>query len=80
MADLTILHDAAHEILTVWFVPPPTEFLQEPVGPEVVLLKDRQGHVLGFERHHYVPTSKGAIDLEFRTISGATQDGRRPPP
>jgi len=34
-------------------------------------MKDRAGHVIGFERLNYVPRSKLPIELEFETLPGA---------
>lgn len=71
MADLSIFHDPTGRTLTVWFGAPQSEYICEETGDEVVLMKDRNGHVIGFERLNYVPGSKLPIELEFETLPGA---------
>ena len=36
--------------MTVWFGDPQDEHVCEETGDEVVLTKDKEGHVIGFER------------------------------
>jgi hypothetical protein len=36
--------------LTVWFGDPTQESICEEIGDDVVLMKDRRGRVIGFER------------------------------
>jgi len=71
MADLSIFHDPKGHTLTVWFGAPQSEYICEETGDEVILMKDRAGHVIGFERLNYVPSSKLPIELEFETLPGA---------
>ena len=71
MADLNIIHDPAGHTLTVWFGAPQSEYVCEETGDEVVLMKDRQGRVIGFEPLNYVGSAKGPIQLAFETLSGA---------
>ena len=71
MADLNIFHDTTGHTLTVWFGAPQAEYVCEETGDEVILMKDRQGHVIGFERLNYSPGSKRPIELAFETLSEA---------
>lgn len=71
MPDLSIFHDPTGHTLTVWFGAPQSEYICEETGDEVVLMKDRDGQVIGFERLNYEPGSKLPIALEFETLPGA---------
>jgi uncharacterized protein YuzE len=39
--------------LTVWFDDPKKEAVCEEIGDDVILIKDRRGKVIGFERLNY---------------------------
>jgi len=71
MADLNIFHDPVGHTLTVWFGAPQSEYVCEETGDEVILMKDRQGRVIGFERLNYLAPGKHPIRLAFETLSGA---------
>ena len=71
MADLNIFHDPTGHTLTVWFGAPQSEYVCEETGDEVILMKDKQGHVIGFERINYVPKSALPIRLAFETLPKA---------
>ena len=71
MADLNIFHDPTGRTLTVWFGAPQSEYVCEETGDEVILMKDRAGRVIGFERLNYSPGERRPIELAFETLSGA---------
>jgi hypothetical protein len=71
MADLNIFHDPTGRTLTVWFGAPQSEYICEETGDEVILMKDRQGRVIGFERLNYLAPGEQPIRLAFETMSGA---------
>ncbi len=71
MADLNIFHDPTGHTLTVWFGAPQSEYICEETGDEVILMKDRQGRVIGFERLNYSPASGQPIQLSFETLPQA---------
>lgn len=50
MAEVNVCYDPDGRTLTVWFGQPRAEYVCEETGEEVVLIKDRRGHVIGFER------------------------------
>ena len=68
MADLNIFHDPVGRTLTVWFGAPQTEYVCEETGDEVILMKDRQGRVIGFERLNYSPQPGRKLQLAFETL------------
>ena len=53
MASLKVYYDAEGKTLTVWFGDPSQEYVAEETGDEVILIKDREGHVIGFERLNF---------------------------
>ena len=58
MAEVKVVHDREGQTLTVWFTDPKQEFVAEETGDEVVLMKDRSGRVIGFEKLNFsVPES-----------------------
>ena len=60
MAQVKVYYDQVGNTLTVWFGDPQAEHICEETGNEVILMKDRSGHVIGFERLNFsVPPSEG---------------------
>ncbi len=53
MAAVKVYYDAEGKTLTVWFDDPVNEHIAEEIGEEVVLIKNREGRVIGFERLNY---------------------------
>lgn len=49
-----VFYDRSGNSLTVWFDGPKKEAICEEVDDDVVLIKDRRGRVIGFERLNYV--------------------------
>ena len=68
MVDLNIYHDPAGRTLTVWFGAPQSEYICEETGDEVILMKDRAGRVIGFERLNYAPKPGQPLQLAFETL------------
>lgn len=62
---LRIYHDTEGRTLTVWFDDPSKEEAAEETGEEVILIKDRHGHVIGFERLNYTPPPTGPLQIEL---------------
>ena len=69
MAQVNVYHDATWRTLTVWFGPPQKEYVCEETGDEVVLMKDRKGHVIGFERLNYPGKTAQPVRVSFETIA-----------
>jgi hypothetical protein len=51
---LRVYFDQTGNTLTVWFGDPKTEHICEEIEDDVVLIKDVQGRVIGFERLNYL--------------------------
>jgi len=67
MAALQVVHDPEGRTLTVLFDDPEKEQVAEETGDEVILIKYREGQVIGFERLNYT-LSAG----EILTVDSAT--------
>jgi len=53
MAELKAFHDREGQTLTVWFGDPRQEYVCEETGVGVILMKDREGRVLGLEKLYF---------------------------
>ena len=60
MDKVRVYFDRVGNSLTVWFDDPKKESVCEEVGDDVVLMKDRRGRVIGFERLNYLTKLKQA--------------------
>lgn len=69
MAQVKVFHDRIGNTLTVWFGDPESEVEVEETGDEVVLMKDKDGKVIGFEKLNFVPASSEPIRVAFETIA-----------
>ena len=53
MDQVKVFYDRSSSTLTVWFEDPANEHVCEETGEEVILMKDKDGHVIGFEKLHF---------------------------
>ncbi len=67
MDKIKVIHDAVGHTLTVWFDEPSKESICEETTEEVVLMKNAEGRVIGFELLHYHPT-EGHAELAVETL------------
>ena len=65
MDKVRVYFDRVGNSLTVWFDDPAKETVCEEVGDDVVLMKDRRGRVIGFERLNYLTKLKQAEGLNI---------------
>lgn len=68
MADIKVYYDREGQTLTVWFDDPQKEVVCEESGDEVVLMKDKHGHVIGFERLNFV-LEEGKTGFSFEAVA-----------
>jgi uncharacterized protein YuzE len=55
--------------VTVWFGNPNDEYVAEETGDEIILMKDKEGNVIGFEKlNHEVPKAS-RLSVAFETIN-----------
>ena len=69
MAEVNVYYDPAGRTLTVWFGRPQAEYVCEETGEEVILMKDRKGRVIGFERLNYPGKAAQSVTMAFETIA-----------
>jgi len=55
---IRVIYDFEGKTLNVWFDDPDKEYICEETGNEVILIKDKTGKVIGFEKLNYVVSSK----------------------
>ncbi len=55
MEKIRIAYDSFGNTLNVWFADPKKEHICEETGEEVILVKNRQGKVIGFEKLNFLP-------------------------
>jgi uncharacterized protein YuzE len=65
MAQVKIYYDRVGNTLTVWLADPQSEYVCEETGDEVILMKDRTGKVIGFEKINFSQTEKEPIPVAF---------------
>lgn len=58
MEKLRVYFDREGNTLTVWFDDPNKEHVCEESDDDMVLMKDRRGRVIGFERLNYLSTKQ----------------------
>ena len=71
MGKIKISYDKEGNTLNVWFDDPNKEFVCEETGEEVILVKDKEGHIIGFEKLNYSPapeTEKENFDVETTLV------------
>lgn len=65
MENLKVYYDETGKTLTVWFDEPSKEFLVEETEEEVLLIKDKDGKVIGFERLNFTPVNGENLQVEL---------------
>ena len=72
MEKVRVYFDRIGNTLTVWFDEPAEETVCEEIDDDIVLMKDRRGKVIGFERLNYLSRKqrgKGAnVPVEVQTL------------
>jgi uncharacterized protein YuzE len=69
MAEVKVYYDQVSNTLTVWFDTPQGEYISEETGDEVILMKDNQGQVIGFEKLNYTLPSATNLKVSFETAT-----------
>jgi hypothetical protein len=68
MAVVKVYHDRLGNTLTVWFGNPADEVSAEETGDEVILMKNAQGEVIGFEKLNFAAESGGPLQVALETL------------
>lgn len=69
MAKVNVFHDSVGNTLVVWFGDPETEVEAEETGDEVILMKDKEGKVIGFEKLNFLPQADESVRVAFETFA-----------
>ena len=69
MAEVKVYYDRAANTLTVWFADPGKEHVCEETGEEVILMKDRSGAVIGFEKLNFSVPQSEQWKVAFETVA-----------
>jgi len=69
MAQVKVFYDEAGNTLTVWFGDPQEEYIVEETGEEIVLMKDKAGKVIGFEKLNFAIAQPKHLQIAFETVA-----------
>jgi hypothetical protein len=70
MAEVKVFFDEAGNTLTVWFGNPQDEHVCEETGDEVILMKNKSGRVIGFEKLNFAVVAGKRLHVAFETMTG----------
>jgi uncharacterized protein YuzE len=68
MDQVKVFYDRKGSTLTVWFGNPLDEYICEETGDEVILMKDKDGQVIGFEKLHFSIPVHEKLGVAFEAI------------
>ena len=66
---IKVFYDQKGRTLTVWFGEPKAEYICQETAEEVVLMKDKQGHILGFEKLNFEVDKPDQLGVDFKTTA-----------
>lgn len=69
MAQVKVYYDKEGNTLTVWFGNSHDEYICEETGDEVILMKDKSGQVIGFEKINYSFADSDPLSVAFEAIT-----------
>ena len=69
MAQIKLFYDKEGNTLTVWFSDPNEEYVCEETGEEVILMKNKSGRVIGFEKLNYSLSETEKLRVAFETVA-----------
>jgi uncharacterized protein YuzE len=68
MEQVKVFYDHVGNTLTVWFGDPQDEYICQETGDEVILMKDKTGKVIGFEKLNFSVPASESLRVAFETI------------
>ena len=68
MANVKVYYDRPGNTLTVWFDDPQNEHICVETGDEIVLMKDRTGKVIGFEKLNFAAENTTPLQVGFEAV------------
>ncbi len=69
MAEIKVYYNQAGNTLTVWFGNPQDEYISEETGEEVILMKDKAGKVIGFEKLNFSSANPQPLRVAFEALT-----------
>ncbi len=69
MAEVKVFYDHTGNTLTVWFGNPQDEYVCEETGDEVILMKDKSGQVIGFEKLNFAVDKADSLRVAFEAMA-----------
>ncbi len=69
MAEIKVFFDREGKTLTVWFGDPQDEYVCEETGEEIILMKNKKGEVIGFEKLNFTGAETKQVKVAFETIA-----------
>jgi len=69
MAQVKVYYDKEGNTLTVWFGDSQNEYICEETGDEVVLMKNKSGQVIGFEKLNYSLFKREPLNVTFEAVA-----------
>ena len=69
MEQVKVFYDREGHTLTVWLDDPHKEYICEETGDEVILIKDREGRVIGFEKLNFIVSSAEELQVAFEEVA-----------
>ena len=68
MEQVKVFYDHTGNTLTVWFGSPEAEHICEETGDEVILMKDKDGRVIGSEKLNFSVAAPGELRVDLETL------------
>jgi len=69
MEQVKVFYDRTGNSLTVWFGDPQDEDICEETGDEIILMKDKDRRVIGFEKLNFVIPLPKELRVAFEIVS-----------
>jgi len=69
MAQVKVYYDREGNTLSVWFGDPQEEYICEETGEEVILMKDKSGRVIGFEKLNFSVVEPEKLRVAFEAVA-----------
>ncbi len=69
MEEVKVFYDKIGNTLTVWFGNPKDEYICEETGDEVILMKDKSGNVIGFEKLNFLIAQSENLRVAFEAVA-----------
>jgi hypothetical protein len=69
MTRVKVYYDKIGNTLTVWFDEPQEEYVCEETGEEVVLMKNKVGRVIGFEKLNFTVAGTEQLQIAFEAMA-----------